>query len=182
MKVAECFYCIRVFRNPDETRSSSLWNGFSKGSNKLAINTKAKQRSCVYLVFAFSCFIKLLKHEQICKSVLRKMFLCDFCNCGCLIKDSLWSDLLCRDFEKWKKLLCRDKSCQFRSPKKPKRSFFARTFEVQKYRTKRSGLLMFSEIGKLHVKKNHTLYSSRRACSKYAKAWRKGSRTYIASP
>ena len=41
----------------------------------------------------------------------------------------------------------------FDHQKKPKRSFFARTFEVQKYSTKRSGLQMFSEIGKLHVKK-----------------------------
>ena len=74
MKAAECFYCIRVLRNSYEIRSSSLWNGFSKGSNLSALHTKAKQRSCLYLFFAFSCFIKLLKHEQICKSVLWKMF------------------------------------------------------------------------------------------------------------
>ena len=60
---AECFYCIRVFRNPDETRSPSLWNGFSKGSNSLALNTKAKQRSCLYLVFPFFCFLTLLKTD-----------------------------------------------------------------------------------------------------------------------
>ena len=34
-----------------------------KGLIYFAINTKAKQRSCLYLVFAFLCFIK---HEQIC--------------------------------------------------------------------------------------------------------------------
>ena len=34
----------------------------------------------------------------------------------------------------------------FDHQKKPKRSFFARTFEVQKYSTKRGGLLRFSEI------------------------------------
>ena len=50
---AECFYCIRVFRNPDETRSPSLWNGFSEGSNWLAINTKAKK---IMLIFSF-CFL-----------------------------------------------------------------------------------------------------------------------------
>ena len=75
MKEAECFYCIRVFRNPDGTRSPSLWNGFSKGSNSLALNTKAKQRSRLYLFFPFFCFLKLLKHEQICWSVWWKMFL-----------------------------------------------------------------------------------------------------------
>ena len=41
----------------------------------------------------------------------------------------------------------------FDHQKWPKRSFCARTFKVQKYKTKRSGLLMFSEIGKLHAKK-----------------------------
>ena len=41
----------------------------------------------------------------------------------------------------------------FDHQKKPQRSFSARTFEVQKYGTKRSGPLMFSEIGKLHAKK-----------------------------
>ena len=54
---AECFYCIRVFRNPDETRSPSLWNGFSKGSNLLAINTKGKQGSCLHLFFVFFLFL-----------------------------------------------------------------------------------------------------------------------------
>ena len=63
MKEAECFYCIWVFRNPDGTRSPSLWNGFSKGSNSLALNTKAKQRSCLYLVFPFFCFLTLLKTD-----------------------------------------------------------------------------------------------------------------------
>ena len=41
----------------------------------------------------------------------------------------------------------------FDHQKKPNRSFFALTFEVQKYSTKRRGLLMFSEIGKLHARK-----------------------------
>ena len=45
---------------------------------------------------------------------------------------ALCIDLLCCDFEKWNKQLCRDKSCQFRPPNKAKRSFFARTFEDQK--------------------------------------------------
>ena len=26
---AECFYCFRVFGNPDETQSTSIWNSFS---------------------------------------------------------------------------------------------------------------------------------------------------------
>lgn len=38
---AECFYCFQVFGNPDETRSPSLLNGFSKGGpNLLTINPK----------------------------------------------------------------------------------------------------------------------------------------------
>ena len=41
----------------------------------------------------------------------------------------------------------------FDHQKKSKRSFFARNFEFQKYSTKRSGLLMFYEIGKLQAKK-----------------------------
>ena len=153
MKEAECFYCIRVFRNPDGTRSPSLWNGFSKGSNSLALNTKAKQRSCLYLVFPFFCFLTLLKHEQICWSVWWKMF--------------LWFLLVQLFYERQSHfalpssvtILNSGRSyagtslAGFDHQKKPKRSFFARTFEVQKYSTKRSGLLMFSEIGKLHVKK-----------------------------
>ena len=153
MKEAECFYCIRVFRNPDGTRSPSLWNGFSKGSNSLALNTKAKQRSCLYLVFPFFCFLKLLKHEQICWSVWWKMF--------------LWFSLVQLFNERQSHfalpssitILNSGRSyagtslAGFDHQKKPQRSFFARTFEVQKYSTKRSGLLMFSEIGKLHVKK-----------------------------
>ena len=154
MKEAECFYCIRVFRNPDGTRSPSLWNGFSKGSNSLALNTKAKQRSCLYLVFPFFCFLTLLKSDLLRYwSVWWKMF--------------LWFSLV---------QLFNERQSHFALPssitilnggrsyagtslagfdhqKKPKRSFFARTFEVQKYSTKRSGLLMFSEIGKLHVKR-----------------------------
>ena len=77
-----------------------------------------------------------------------------FRNCGCLSKGSLtlhWPPL--SQFWKVEELLRRDKSCQFWSPKVAKKKFLCSNFEVQKYRTKRSGLLMFSEIGKLHAKK-----------------------------
>ena len=144
---AECFYCIRVFRNPDETRSPSLWNGFSKGSNSLALNTKAKQRSCLYLVFPFFCFLTLLKHEQICWSVWWKMF--------------LWFLLVQLFYERQSHfalpssvtILNSGRSyagtslASFDHQKKPKRSFFARTFEVQKYSTKRGGSTVQREVG-----------------------------------
>ena len=53
---AECFCCFRVFENPDETWSSSLWNGSSKGPTLLTINTKT-ERPRKYSVFVLFCFI-----------------------------------------------------------------------------------------------------------------------------
>ena len=47
----------------------------------------------------------------------------------------------------------------FDHQRKPKRSFFARISKTSQYSTKRSGLLVFPEIGKLHVKKISFLYS-----------------------
>ena len=158
MKAAECFYCIRVLRNPYETRSSSLWNGFSKGSNLSALHTKAKQRSCLYLFFAFSCFIKLLKHEQICKSVLWKMFLCDFCNCGCLIEDILtlhWPPL--SQFWKVEKLPRRDKSCQFRLPKVGKKKFLRSNFRSPKVQYKEKWAVDVFRNWQATREKNHIL-------------------------
>ena len=76
---------------------------------------------------------------------------CDFCNSSFLIRGSVivhW--LPVSILKSGMKHLRRNKSYQFQPPKG---SFCARTFKVQKYRTKRSGLLMFSEIGKLHAKK-----------------------------
>ena len=128
MKEAECFYCIWVFRNPDGTRSPSLWNGFSKGSNSLALNTKVKQRSCLYLVFPSFCVLTLLKHEQICWSVWWKMV--------------LWF-LLVQLFNERQSHFALPSSVTilnsgrsyagtslagFDHQKKPKRSFFVRTF------------------------------------------------------
>ena len=75
MKAAECFYCIRVLRNSYEIRSSSLWNGFSKGSNLSALHTKAKQRSCLYLFFAFSCFINCYNMNRFVSQCYERCFL-----------------------------------------------------------------------------------------------------------
>ena len=38
---AECFHCFQVFGKPDETRTPSLCNGFSKGPNLI---TKAQKQ------------------------------------------------------------------------------------------------------------------------------------------
>ena len=153
MKEAECFYCIRVFRNPDGTRSPSLWNSFSKGSNSLALNTKAKQRSCLYLVFPFFCFLTLLKHEQICWSVWWKMFLWFLLVQLFNERQSHFALTSSVRILNSGRSYARTSLASFDHQKKPKRNFFAQTFEVQKYSIKRSGLLMFSEIGTLHVKK-----------------------------
>ena len=53
---AECFCCFQVFENPDETWSSSLWNGSSKGPTLLTINTKT-ERPRKYSVFVLFFFI-----------------------------------------------------------------------------------------------------------------------------
>ena len=73
---------------------------------------------------------------------------------------ALCIDLLCCNFETWNKQLCRDKSCQFRPPKKAKKEVsLLEVSKTSQYSTKRSGLLMFPEIGKLQVKKISFLYS-----------------------
>ena len=86
---------------------------------------------------------------------------CVFYKCGFLMRGNgnlQWH--LCCDFEKWNKQLCRDKSCQFRPPKKAKKEVsLLEVSKTSQYSTKRSGLLMFPEIGKLQVKKISFLYS-----------------------
>ena len=61
------FSCFRdsSFRNSVETRSPSLWNGFSKGLNLLTINTKA-ERPPRKVSFCF-----LLFHYRMCIVVSR---------------------------------------------------------------------------------------------------------------
>ena len=54
---------------------------------------------------------------------------CVFYKCGFLMRGNgtlHW--LFCCDFEKWNKQLCRDKSCQFRPPKKAKKKFLCSNF------------------------------------------------------
>ena len=50
---AECFYCFRVFANPDETRSPSSGNSFSKGPYLLTIDKKQKDRVNSQFWFSF---------------------------------------------------------------------------------------------------------------------------------
>ena len=61
---------------------------------------------------------------------------CVFYKCGFLMRGNgtlHW--LLCCDFEKWNKQLCRDKSCQFRPPKKSKKKFLCSNFRRLKVST-----------------------------------------------
>ena len=61
---------------------------------------------------------------------------CVFYKCGFLMRGNgtlHW--LLCCDFEKWNKQLCRDKSCQFRPPKKAKKKFLCSNFRRPKVST-----------------------------------------------
>ena len=61
---------------------------------------------------------------------------CVFYKCGFLMRGNgnlQWH--LCCDFEKWNKQLCRDKSCQFRPPKKAKKKFLCSSFRRPKVST-----------------------------------------------
>lgn len=62
---AECFYCFPVFGNPDETRSPSLLNGFSKGPNLLTINTKTVLSLSHVLVSAVKKVVVIFSHLQL---------------------------------------------------------------------------------------------------------------------
>ena len=180
MKEAECFYCIRVFRNPDGTRSPSLWNGFSKGSNSLALNTKAKQRSCLYLVFPFFCFLTLLKTDLLV-SVMEDVSVIFTSAAFQWETVALCIALLYYNFEWWQKLR-RDKSCRFRPPKEATKKFLCSNFWSPKVQYKEKWAVDVFRNWQAAREKSHTLYSSREACSKCEKTWKKGSRTCIASP
>ena len=65
-----------------------------------------------------------------------EIFFLRFYKCGFLWEVvALCIDLLCCDFEKWNKQLCRDKSCQFRPPKKAKKKFLCSNFRRPKVST-----------------------------------------------
>ena len=94
---------------------------------------------------------------------------CDFCNCG-IQTFSLCIDLLCRNFEKWKKLPRRDKSCQFRSPKVGKKKFLRSNFRSPKVQYKEKWAVDVFRNWQATREKNHILYASRGVCSKCAKS------------
>ena len=88
-----------------------------------------------------------------------EIFFLRFYKCGFLWEVvALCIDLLCCDFEKWNKQLCRDKSCQFRPPNKAKKKFLCSNFRRPKVSTvqREVGCSCFPKLANC-TRKNHIL-------------------------
>ena len=89
-----------------------------------------------------------------------EIFFLRFYKCGFLWEVvALCIDLLCCDFEKWNKQLCRDKSCQFRPPKKAKKKFLWSNFRRPKVSTlqREVGCSCFPKLASCTRKKSYPL-------------------------
>ena len=87
-----------------------------------------------------------------------EIFFLRFYKCGFLWEVvALCIDLLCCDFEKWNKQLCRDKSCQFRPPKKAKKKFLCSNFRRPKVSTvqREVGCSCFPKLASCKWKKSY---------------------------
>ena len=87
-----------------------------------------------------------------------EIFFLRFYKCGFLWEVvALCIDLLCCDFEKWNKQLCRDKSWQFRPPKTAKKKFLCSNFRRPKVSTvqREVGCSCFPKLASCTRKKSY---------------------------
>ena len=172
---AECFYCIRVFRNPDETRIPNLWNGFFKGSNLLAISTKLKQTKIKLLVS--SCF--LLFHRTVKTwtdlliSVMKDVFVIFARAAFQSEAAALCIDLLSQFWKVEWSIYAGISLTSFNHQNVAKRKFLFSNFRSPKVQYKEKWAVDVFRNWQASRKKNHILYSSRGVCSNCAKCWRK---------